>query len=492
MALGDLTDPAAVLAALDEFDAVGRKAFLSKYRFGPARRYFIARDEKLYDSKAVVGAAHGYQHGKPLRSSEFSGGDATVVLVLARMGFRLTTESAPGPLTGSFEEVLLLQTDWSHRKTVAMDRRGQIVRAEIPTWLLSHFGVLMRSVAWPERDLAVEGRDATGSKTEIPWTRLHSESRSPFATAGWYVVFLFSALGDRCYLSLCQGTTRWDGVEYKPRPLAETQGAVRWARSVLQGNLDHERLRDAIELDARRSDLGPAYEAGTVAAFEYLLDRLPSDEDILRDLALMLDLLSRLYVAEDADPRAPGVPAPEIELVTDAVAAGAGKRKRKGRQGFGLTKPEQQAVERRAVEVATAHYEAQGWKVQDVGDRESYDLRCKREGQRLFVEVKGTTSLGDSVLLTKNEVELHRSEYPRNALAVVHSVILDPRGENPVAHGGELEVTSPWHLADADLTPIAFTYRRTGSDAETTQEAAPELLGEGSASSDDAAGRQLS
>ncbi|MEX5260522.1 DUF3578 domain-containing protein [Kocuria sp. CPCC 205263] len=478
MALGDLTDPVAVVAALDEFDAVGREAFLSKYRFGPARSYFVTRGKKRYDSKAVVGAAHGYQHGKPLRNSEFSGGDATVVRVLARMGFQVTMENTPGPLNDFLEEVLLLQPDWSHRKTVAMDRRGQIVRNEIPSWLRSHFDVLMRSVTWPEEDLAVEGRDGTGPKTEIPWTRLYSESRSSSATTGWYVVFLFSALGDRCYLSLCHGATRWDGFEFKPRPLQEMQASMRWARSVLQSRLDHERLRDGIALDARRSLLGPSYEAGTVAAFEYQLDLMPSDDDVLQDLGLMLDLLSQLYVAEDADPRAPGVPAPEVEFVTDAVAEAAGKRKRRGRQGFGLTKPEQQAVERRAVEVATSHYVAQGWKVKDVGDRESYDLRCVREGQRLFVEVKGTTSLGESVLLTKNEVALHRVEYPNNALVVVHSIVLAPRGESAVAHGGELEVTSPWHLEDADLTPIAYTYRRTAGNADTAHDAAVELLGD--------------
>ncbi|MHA7263495.1 MrcB family domain-containing protein [Arthrobacter sp. TMN-37] len=473
MALVDLTDRAAVVAALDEFDAVGRKAFLSKYGFRPARRYFISRDEKLYDSKAVVGAAHAYQYGKLLGSSDFSGGDATVVPVLARMGFHVITGSVPGPLSDHLEEVLLLQSDWSHKKTAAMDRRGQIVRTEIPNWLRSNFNVLIRSVLWPEGDLETEGRDGTGPKTEIPWTRLYSGSRSPSATNGWYVVFLFSALGDRCYLSLGHGATRWDGVEFKPRPLPEMKESVRWARSVLRSGLDHERLRQGILLDARRSPLGPSYEAGTVAAFEYLLDHMPSDDDILRDLELMLVLLSQLYIAEDIDPRAPGVPAPEVELVTDAVMAAAGKRRGRGRQGFGLTKPEQRAVERRAVDVVTAHYKAQGWKVQDVGDRESYDLRCVREGRQLFVEVKGTTSRGESVLLTKNEVELHRSEYPLNALAVVHSIVLDPRGENPIAHDGELDVTSPWRLEDTDLTPIAYTYRRPKGDVATAQYAFP-------------------
>jgi 5-methylcytosine-specific restriction protein A len=55
MPLSDLTSPAAVEAALDEFDTVGREAFLTKYGFGRARRYFVRRAGKYYDSKAIVG-----------------------------------------------------------------------------------------------------------------------------------------------------------------------------------------------------------------------------------------------------------------------------------------------------------------------------------------------------------------------------------------------------------------------------------------------------
>jgi len=464
MTLAEMTDVAAIHAAMDEFDRIGRDAFLTKYRFGQAKRYFAVRAEKLYDSKAILGAAHAYQHGVPLHSTEFSGGDATVVPVLARLGFRVTvTGGELTRLSDLIEEGLLLQTEWNHRKTEAMDRRGQIVRSAIPAWLRGHFDVFMPAVSWPGQDLDVEGRDGTGPKTEIPWTRLHSQSRSPSATNGWYVVFLFSALGDRCYLSLCHGATRWDGVEFKPRPLEEMKASVAWARDVLTDLPVTPGLQYTIALDARRSPLGPSYEAGTIAAFEYELDTVPSDEALLEDIGIMLTLLSHLYAAEDADPRAPGVPAPEIEMVADTVADAAGRKGRRGRQGFRLTKAEQRAVERRAVQRAMEHFREEEWDVAEVGDHQSYDLKCSRQEERLFVEVKGTTSTGDSVLLTKNEVALHREHFPNNALAVVHSIILNPRGEQAVAQGGVLEVTSPWEIAEEDLTAIAYIYRRAGS-----------------------------
>lgn len=90
MALADLTDPTAVLAAVREFDSLGRQAFLSKYGFGPARDYFLEFNGRRYDSKAIVGAAHGVQTGTQLRASEFSGGDATVAAHLEALGFKVT------------------------------------------------------------------------------------------------------------------------------------------------------------------------------------------------------------------------------------------------------------------------------------------------------------------------------------------------------------------------------------------------------------------
>ena len=80
MSLGDLTDRHAVESAIEEFDRIGRDAFLAKYGFGPARSYFLLYRGFRYDSKAVVGAAHGYQFPSagPLRQHDFSGGESTV------------------------------------------------------------------------------------------------------------------------------------------------------------------------------------------------------------------------------------------------------------------------------------------------------------------------------------------------------------------------------------------------------------------------------
>jgi hypothetical protein len=62
---------------------------LAKYRFGRAKRWYVARDGRLYDSKAIAGVAIGYQHPErgPMWNDEFSGGEQSVKARLESLGF---------------------------------------------------------------------------------------------------------------------------------------------------------------------------------------------------------------------------------------------------------------------------------------------------------------------------------------------------------------------------------------------------------------------
>ena len=62
MSIQDIRDPAAIRAAMEEYDRVGRAYFLDKYGFSEAREYVLREPATgcLYDSKAIVGAVYGY------------------------------------------------------------------------------------------------------------------------------------------------------------------------------------------------------------------------------------------------------------------------------------------------------------------------------------------------------------------------------------------------------------------------------------------------
>jgi 5-methylcytosine-specific restriction enzyme A len=111
----------AVIEAVNEYDRLGQDEFLREYGFHPAREYVLVHSGKSYDSKAIVGVAHGYLPGqKPLASTEFSGGEATVGRLvpagqgacalpahLLALGLRTSTSrrSADGPWPETREQV---------------------------------------------------------------------------------------------------------------------------------------------------------------------------------------------------------------------------------------------------------------------------------------------------------------------------------------------------------------------------------------------------
>ena len=110
MSIKDIHDPAAIRAAMKEFDRVGRTYFLEKYGFGKAREYML-RDPatgRLYDSKAIVGAAYGYAFPDraPLSAGDFTGGEATVEYLLRNLGF----------------EVVRIGQDWNREEVEATVR----------------------------------------------------------------------------------------------------------------------------------------------------------------------------------------------------------------------------------------------------------------------------------------------------------------------------------------------------------------------------------
>jgi putative restriction endonuclease len=99
----DVTNPASILKAIDEFDRIGREKFLSKYGYRKGRAYYLAHNGQLYDSKAIMGAAFGYEFPSlgALNSQDFSGGEATVKKQLESLGFEVRVLADDGEQAAS-------------------------------------------------------------------------------------------------------------------------------------------------------------------------------------------------------------------------------------------------------------------------------------------------------------------------------------------------------------------------------------------------------
>lgn len=154
----------------------------------------------------------------------------------------------------------------------------------------------------------------------------------------------------------------------------------------------------------------------------------------------------------------------EITAIRLVVAEQAGEKAIPPRavhnQGYLQSKEARQELERYAMQRATEWYKVHGWQVCNVSALYSYDLHCtKEDGTELRVEVKGTTSEGNEVLLTPNEVRHAREYYPHTALFVVAELKFDGNDETGyLASGGKLFRIQPWKPDDDALEPVGYVY----------------------------------
>jgi hypothetical protein len=128
-------------------------------------------------------------------------------------------------------------------------------------------------------------------------------------------------------------------------------------------------------------------------------------------------------------------------------------------QGFGLSQAERRAVELRAMQVARALYEGAGWDVIDKSSSQPFDLLATKGGGKRFIEVKGTTGEGLSVILTHGEVNHVRSNGRSSALVLVSGIVLEKSNGKWQAHGGTVTThEDPWSLVEANLNATQYRY----------------------------------
>ena len=93
--------------------------------------------------------------------------------------------------------------------------------------------------------------------------------------------------------------------------------------------------------------------------------------------------------------------------------------------------------------------------VTDVSGTQSCDFWASFGGEHKYIEVKGTTSSFGTILLTANEVELHREFHPDNILIVIHDIELVETGTE--ARGGHLVAFDAWDIAATQLKALSYS-----------------------------------
>ncbi len=70
MSWRNIQKPDSIWQAICECDRLGQGEFLRKYGYGKATKYRLVANDKFYDPKAILGAAHKYEFGYPLHRNQ--------------------------------------------------------------------------------------------------------------------------------------------------------------------------------------------------------------------------------------------------------------------------------------------------------------------------------------------------------------------------------------------------------------------------------------
>ncbi|WP_232462585.1 MrcB family domain-containing protein [Bordetella genomosp. 9] len=337
-----------------------------------------------------------------------------------------------------------------------MQERGHLIRIDLVQELRNRLLELSRAFDPLFDDLAAEGSDGIGRKTEAPWVRVYSKAMSPSPREGFYVVIHFSADGTACFFTIGCGSTVWSGGDL--RPISDTQLTAKtsWARSIIKQRWETlAPFTDTIALGARAL-LPKTFEKATAIARRIAIDSI-SDFDLDELLFSAAERLSAIYLAQlDQRDMAPG---DQDALEVTGIIKPLHPRSRA--QGIGLTTTERKAVELHAMHVATEFLRSEGFTCDDKSAIESFDILARRGEQELKIEVKGTTSdLCESILMTRNEIELHRRKKGTTGLLIISQVQLNRSDAEPIASGGIIDAFIPWDIDQWALEPIAYQVRR--------------------------------
>lgn len=321
----------------------------------------------------------------------------------------------------------------------------------------------------------LEGSTGRGIITSAPWIATFDPTITKSATQGFYLVYLFSVDLRRLYLSIAFGTTQFQS--YFPN-VKERHAKLIAAAAHLSDLIPSERVlvRGPIDLAASPRDrLHADYEKCSVVAFEYDLDTLPPETQLVEDYKYLLaqyrDLVANPLRPEiqrllEAQIQAP--PTTEEPLVLEFVPrAPKAKTEGAGKNGGKRISKESKKIGDKGEEIVfnfeLSRVAKFGGNVEDVkwvardGDTPGWDIRSiDKDGDPRYIEVKSSiTSKVSTLVLTRTELKAATAQAGKYWIYLVMDVMKTrPTIEtiqNPVERISKGELTA---VADSWLVDL--------------------------------------
>jgi hypothetical protein len=148
----------------------------------------------------------------------------------------------------------------------------------------------------------------------------------------------------------------------------------------------------------------------------------------------------------------------ESILKLENISIGAFDDEEESGQGF-ASGEERKTIEDYAMGKAKNWLKNNGFR--DIVNRSknnSYDLSCTLNGDKYYVEVKGTRLDGASVIITQGE-KCHAENNDNVILFLVRQISLNSDGKGgSIASGGIERILNPWNIKQGRLTPLSYRY----------------------------------
>ena len=172
--------------------------------------------------------------------------------------------------------------------------------------VVNKFPEQLESIAENTDYLIFRGSTGQGNITAAPWIATFDKRITDTATSGYYIVYLFSIDLKRLYLEFGFGATQFKNhfkkktERYKKIRTAATELQERHEKRLLpifKQALHGYTSREPIDLAATSRDgLHEAYEQSSIYSVEYLISKLPPENQLVNDYNAFLNLYREIVL----------------------------------------------------------------------------------------------------------------------------------------------------------------------------------------------------
>lgn len=297
MRWSEITTRQPVLQALEEFDHLGREAFLRKYGFRQSTHLFVKHAGTRYDIKALAGAVHGYAAPDegPLKNNTFSSGKPLVDL-FRRLDFEVESTSEPTMR----DDATALRDALQELLSGYLDGKATKIGKSTPMWAAADRAqAALTELVREYPHVVVKASVGQGNWATVPWIALLDQRVTDSTQHGVYLVYLFRADMTGVYATFNQGVTKirkslgWTAAKGKLLEVAQGQRAR-------FGDRLRPQFTSSDGIDLRATGLGAEYEASTISWRLYETGALPPAEELMADLYRLLDVYDEFATNPEA------------------------------------------------------------------------------------------------------------------------------------------------------------------------------------------------